>query len=556
VKDRPSGSLRRAAGATGRLSAGARGAAAALALAAVVLTSGCAIFPTGSYWPAYRAHLADESVAKRLAAEDAARAIPAPADAARTWAARQHDVTRRWSDEELARSALSVDAWAGRWVYGEALQTLVWCYVDKLSYRRLVMSGMESLRAALDNDTFRSRFPEADDADKRARFAQALDELTVKARAADPWLAFQAADWLAVVMRENRSTLGLPDGAVVGEMLFGAFDGLDPYTRFMTPEMIRAEEESLEEEYVGIGAELASRDGRLFISSIVAGAGADKAGLKVGDEIVTIDGQAAAGMTAAAAGRMVRGKRGTPVTLTVRTAGQGEAREVAVARARVLAPPVTDAQIIDAASGVGYVHISVFKANTEDELRKAVRKLQAGGMKALVVDLRDNPGGYLEAGVGAVGVFLEKGRVLETRGRLIGSSWTYDVPLFSRVEWTGPLAVLVNGGTASAAELAAAALKRHGRATIIGQKTFGKGAVQVILDVSGASAVCVTIARVFDPSGECLEGAGVTPDVEVADRQASGDGGPPTEGIRDDPVVRAAIEVLAGPAGVAAAGGR
>ena len=520
---------------------------ALLLLAAVAFASGCAIFPAGSYWPAYRAYLADEPSARRLAAADAPRALPSPAEAAATWAARQEAVTRRWSDEELAGSARSLDAWAGRWIYADALRVLIWCYVDPLSYRRLVASGMESLRAALENETFRLRFPEADDPDKRARFAEAMDILVLKARAADPWLASQAADWLAVVLEKNRAMLGLPDGAVVGEMLFGAVDGLDPYTRFMTAEMVRTEQEQLEEHYVGIGAELASRGGRLFIRRVVEGGPADKAAIKVGDEVVAIDGEAVAGMTLSAAARRLRGKRGTDARLTVRPGGRGDTRDVTVGRATVPAPSVTGVGIIDESAGIGYVHLTLFKANSEDELRKAIRRLQADGMRALIVDLRDNPGGYLESGVGAVGALLAKGRVAETRGRLIGASWSYDVPLFSQVAWDGPLAVLVNGSTASAAELAAAALKRHHRATVVGQRTFGKGAVQIILDMAGSSAVCVTIARVFDPAGECLEGAGVTPDRQVREAPSVADS------LRDDPVVRAAIEAIAEPAAAAEA---
>jgi carboxyl-terminal processing protease len=229
------------------------------------------------------------------------------------------------------------------------------------------------------------------------------------------------------------------------------------------------------------------------------------------------------------------------VRVTIRPGGEGETREVTLRRARVNMPSVVDVEMLDAAAGIGYMHLTVFAANSEGEVRKAIRRLGREGLKALILDLRDNPGGYLDSGVGVVGAFLAKGRVVETRGRMPGASWKFDVPLFDRVEWAGPLAVLVNADSASAAELTAAALKRHHRATLLGRRTFGKGAVQINIPISGESAVSVTIARVYDPSGECLEGAGVTPDREVPE--------PPSvpDDMRDDPVVRAAMDALARP---------
>jgi carboxyl-terminal processing protease len=505
------------------------------------LASGCAIFPKGSYWPAYRTHLSDEAVARHAEEAEVARVLPTADEATRRLAVRQAAISRRWADDGLTTSARKLDPWAGRWVYGDALQTLVSCYVDPISYRRLVVSGMESLRAALDNPTFRQRFIEADDPEKRTRFALAMDILILKARAADPWFAFQAADWLKVVLEKNRAMLALPDGAIVGEMLFGAIDTLDPYTRFMTSEMLHLEEEQLEGTYVGIGAELASRGGRVFLRQVFEGGAAAKAGLKPGDEITAVEGEPVEGLTLSALGKRLRGKEGSEVRVVVRSGGTGDPREVVLVRAAIAMPSVAGVEIIDTATGVGYVHLTVFKSDSEEELRGAVRRLAGEGMKALILDLRDNPGGYLESGVGVAGVFMARGRVVETRGRMIGSSWTYDVPLFDRADWKGPLAILVNENSASAAELMTAALQVAHRATVFGQRTFGKGAVQINVPVSGDCAVSVTIARFYEPAGQCLEGVGITPDHVVAEAEPVGDG------VTDDAVVRAALAALAAP---------
>ena len=208
-------------------------------------------------------------------------------------------------------------------------------------------------------------------------------------------------------------------------------------------------------------------------------------------------------------------------------------------RREVERPSVEDAQIVDRARGIGYVHLTQFSAGATSALRWAIEKLQRDGMQSLILDLRDNPGGYLLTSVDIAALFVATGRVAETRGRMLGASWKYDVPILASPAWNGPLAVLVNGHTASAAEVLSAALSRHGRATLIGRRTFGKGAAQINVGVDwGVCEICVTVARVYDPDNACLEGQGVTPQVEVRQEAALG------REIKDDPDVRAAIERL------------
>ncbi len=503
-----------------------------LVLLVTALFPGCAIFPHGAYWSSYESHLTER-------APDSA-ALPAALTARETPAERatlQKAVTRRWSNDGLAQSARDMDARAGRWVYGDAMRTVVWFYVDPVTYRELVAAGFRSLRAALDNATFRARFGEADDATKRARFAEALEILFLKARAADPWFAFQAADWLAVAMEKNRAMLGLPDGAVVAEFLFGAMDSLDPYTRFLTSEMLHALGQQIKGAYTGIGAEIASRGGRIFLTEVFEGGGAATAGLKPGDEITAIEEQAVQGLSPADVSRRLRGKRGTTVKVSVRPGGHGQTRSVALERSVVCLPSVRHARLIEGEEGIGYLRLTGFKSGTEKELRHAVGTLAERGAVGLILDLRGNPGGRLLEVIGAAGVFLSGGRVTRTRGRALGTTWTYDVPLLARRQWQGPLAVLINERTASAAEVLAAALARRGRAVLVGRRTFGKGAAQINVPISGG-AVCVTVARVYDPDDGCIEGRGVEPNREV--RQP----GKPVRNLHDDPAVRAAVEAL------------
>jgi len=514
----------------------------ALAVAVALGAGGCAIFPQGSYWPDMPSPgpAGALTAQARLRAEDRASADPRAAAARRDRL--REAVGRRWSDEALAESARRMRGWAGRAAYADVLQVIAWCYVDKVTYGELVAAGLESLRAALDHPAFRERFPEAADEGRRAAYADALDTLRLKALAADPWLAFQAADWLAVAQEKNRAMLGLPDGAVTAEFLFGALDRLDPYTRYLTPPMLRDHQEQVEGEYTGIGAEVVRRDGRYFLARVFEGGAAAKAGLRPGDEVAAVGGESLADLAPVEVGRRLRGKEGTAVVVTVRTGGAGEPRDVRLVRARIQVPPVRDAQRLPSSPEVGYVRLTAFTPGSAARLGDAVRRLAGQGITSLVLDLRDNGGGSLLEAMEAAGLFLEGGRVARTRGRLLGATWTYDVPWLSRTAWKGPMAVLINGHTASAAELLAGALAARGRAETVGQRTFGKGAVQVNIPVEwGASAVCVTIARVYDPAGECLDGRGVAPARQVDEGPA------PAPTIEADAVVRAAVEALRAP---------
>jgi len=510
-----------------------------LALLSAALASGCAIFPHGAYWPSHDRHLRAPSPAEgaphSATSPDVAPARETPAERA----ALQNAVARRWSNDGLAESAREMDAAAGRWGYAEALRAVVWFYVDDIAYRDLVAAGIRSLRAALDNATFRARFPEADDTTKRARFADALEILRLKACAADPWFAFQASEWLTVAMEKNRAMLGVPDGAVVAEFLFGAMDSLDPYTRFLTSEMLKAMRDQMKGAYSGIGAEVVLREGRVVLGEVFEGGAAAGAGLKAGDEITAIDDQPVKGLSLTEVSRRLRGKAGTSVRMTVRPGARGQTRSITLQRSVVHMPSVRHARLIEGEEGMAYLRLTSFKSGTEKELRRAVCALAEQGATGLILDLRGNPGGTLLEAIGTAGVFLPPGRVIRTRGRALGATWTYNVPLFASQQWRGPLAVLIDERTASAAEVLAAALARRGRAVLVGRRTFGKGAAQINVPVGGgASAVCLTVARLYDPDDACIEGRGVEPNRNVKSPRTR------AENLRDDPAVRLAVEAL------------
>jgi carboxyl-terminal processing protease len=508
-------------------------------LFAALWLGGCTIFPQGAYWSMTARRPAAGGVAPK-AEPERWDVVPATrGERAARWGRFQEAITLRWSNGDLAASARRMDGGAGRSVYADAVQTIVWFYVEPITYRQLLVAGLESLRAALDNERFRLRFPEAADGARRLAFDEALEILLLKARAADLSFAFQAADWLAAVMEKNRALLGLPDGAVVSEFLFGALDSLDPYSRYLTPEMLRVYQGQIAGAYAGIGAEMTERRGRFFVREAFEGGPAARAGLKPGDEIVAVDGLPVTGLALVELTDRIRGAPGTTVKVSVRAGGRGEPRQVTLTRAVVRLPAVRDAEVVDAERGIGYLRLLEFQVDAEAELRRAVERLTRQGAKGLILDLRDNPGGLLDEAVGVCGVFVPRGRLLETRGRMIGASQKYDVSWFQRPAWNGPLVVLVNEHTASAAEAVAAALLACDRAAVIGRRTFGKGAAQICFPIDwGTSAVCLTVARVYDGRGRCLDGYGVMPQRLVAGSEM------PIESPRDDPVVRAAMEVI------------
>lgn len=508
-----------------------------LLAAALLAASGCAIFPHGAYWPPHDPALRGRSLASEEAAGLAGPV--AGADPKARLDRLQANVAGRWEDEDLAESARRMNGWVGRLAYADAMRTVAWFYVDRVTYRELVLSGLWNLRAALRNPRFAERFPETTDEDRREAFDAALRDLTAEARSANPWTAHLAAGWLRRAMKRNRETLGLPDGAVVAEFLFGAVDGLDPYTRYLTPEMQRASRDRHEGIYAGVGVSVRLEEGRVVIEEVFADSPADEAGLGPGDEIVAIDDRRVAEMRLGEVVGAMRGREGTAVTVSILSPGAEEPRRVRLVRRRIRLPAVRDEQMLDADEGVAYLRLTSFSSGSARQLRKALRRLREAGAESLILDLRGNPGGSLLATIEVAGMMLPRGRVSRTEGRMIGATWAYGVGPLARQEWTGPIAVLVDEETASAAEILAACLAHHERATVVGRRTFGKGAVQMDFPtVLAGGALSLTIARVYDPDGVRLEGRGVDPDVRV-------ERGAPRGGVlAEDAVVRAALASL------------
>lgn len=318
--------------------------------------------------------------------------------------------------------------------------------------------------------------------------------------------------------------------------IHGATQGLaaslsDPYTFFIEPKAAEVDTTNLAGKFGGIGAEL-KRDeqGRYLIAQVYRDSPAEKAGVQAEDIILAVDGKqtdtAAPSMDALLAA--IRGEIGTTVVLTLQRGD--ETLDVEIVRAEMLIPSVFW-RLADADPRLGYIQIVRFTERTPDEVNQAIKELRDQGAKAYILDLRDNGGGLVDSAVKVSGAFLDGGVILYERSRDSGER-VFNAP-GGGAALDEPLVVLVNANTASASEILAGAFQDRGRATVIGQKTFGKGSVQLIVPLSDGSSIHVTTAEWYTPDHHRIEKEGLTPDIDVE----------PTEGA--DAELAAAVDFLA-----------
>lgn len=322
-------------------------------------------------------------------------------------------------------------------------------------------------------------------------------------------------------------------------LLFGAVRGMvhavdDPYTLFMTPEENDEFRRALSGDLEGIGAELADRDGAVIIVVPLRGSPAEKAGLRAGDRILSVDGQTVDGQTLQEVVMRVRGPKGTKVTIELARGTPPELKTIAIVRESIHIPSA-EWRVEDAASGkIGYLAINQFGDGTVGEVETALADLLRSPIKGIVLDLRNNGGGYLDGAVDVVSLFLDKGKVVSVARREGQPTVHYVHPGKRKTEL--PIVVLINGGSASASEIAAGALQDLDRATVMGTQSFGKGTVQEVIDLPGGSSVRVTVARWLTPDGHDLSKQGVTPDMLVEQ--------PEDATATNDAQLKAALEFL------------
>lgn len=302
------------------------------------------------------------------------------------------------------------------------------------------------------------------------------------------------------------------DKKLLEDAIGGMLAGLDPHSTYLDPEGYKDVRIGTEGQFGGLGIEVTMENGFVKVVSPIEDTPAARAGLQPGDLIVRLDDQAVKGMSLSDAVKLMRGKPGSDITLTVVREGENQPLKITVTRAVIKIRSVKS-RLLE--PGYGYIRITQFQANTTKNMKTSLSKLEkenGGKLKGVVLDLRNNPGGVLNAAVSVSDAFLKKGIIVYTEGRIADSKLTFEAQPDQVLEGA-PLVVLVNGGSASASEIVAGALQDNGRAVIMGTKTFGKGSVQTIMPMSNGAALKLTTARYFTPSGHSIQATGIEPDI-------------------------------------------
>ena len=308
----------------------------------------------------------------------------------------------------------------------------------------------------------------------------------------------------------------VPAEEIIQNAINGILSGLDPHSSFLTPEDFSDLRRSTSGQFGGLGIEVQMEDGMVKVVSPIDDTPAYRAGVQAGDLISHLNGESVEAMNLTQAVEIMRGEPGTSIRLTILRGS--ETLDITIERAII---QVTSVRSRLLEPGFGMVRISAFQQNSGRDLVAEIEKLTAengGNLRGLVLDLRNNPGGLLNASVDVVDVFLDDQLVVYTESRLPESAQRYHARAQTPFPDL-PLVVLINGGSASASEIVAGALQDHGRAVIMGVQSFGKGSVQTILPLENESALKLTTARYYSPSGRSIQASGITPDLEVQQGQ-------------------------------------
>ncbi|WP_137886342.1 S41 family peptidase [Pseudomonas sp. 2FE] len=304
------------------------------------------------------------------------------------------------------------------------------------------------------------------------------------------------------------------DKTLLENAIKGMLSNLDPHSAYLGPEDFAELQESTSGEFGGLGIEVGLEDGFVKVVSPIDDTPASKAGIQPGDLIVKIDGEPTKGLSMMEAVDKMRGKAGAKIVLTLVREG-GQPFDVELTRAVI---KVKSVKSLTLEPGYGYLRITQFQVNSGDEVGKALTKLRKDNgnkkLRGLVLDLRNNPGGVLQAAVEVTDHFLKKGLIVYTKGRIANSELRFSADPVDASEAV-PLVVLINGGSASASEIVAGALQDHKRGILMGTDSFGKGSVQTVLPLSNERALKITTALYFTPNGRSIQAQGIVPDIEV-----------------------------------------
>ena len=302
---------------------------------------------------------------------------------------------------------------------------------------------------------------------------------------------------------------------IMDSAINGVLQSLDPYSAYMSPEVYKEMQTDTRGEFGGLGIEVGMEAGVVKVISPIEDSPAYEAGVKAGDYIIKIDDEQVQGKSLMEAVKLMRGKIGTPIEITIRRKGLKKAKVIKIIRDTIKIKSVSS-KIIE--NNIGYMRLRSFSENTQDQLNKAIKKFEKNkSIEKYILDLRNNPGGLLTQAVKITDMFLNDGEIVSTRSRDKSENRRFFARKGDKIE-NKTLLVLINYGSASAAEIVAGALQDHKRAVLLGEASYGKGSVQSIIPLKNKGAIRLTISKYYLPSGKSISEVGVTPDIRVEEK--------------------------------------
>lgn len=423
-----------------------------------------------------------------------------------------YDVVRRASDTSISRMISTVSLDEALELYSEVLARLEMSYVEALDLTEIVRGGTAYFEVALTEPGFVQAHVNETSAQEVERFRTSIHRDTLAHRVRN---RFEARSIVAAAARSANQSLGINPTTTVMQFVFGAVGLLDPYSSFMSSAELSEVESQIEGNFVGLGIALQPHEVPLRVLNVIPGGPALESGMAAGDRILEIGSVRCEDVGAERAADLLRGPERSHVRLLVRRE-DNSTYDIVVARRRVEVPSVQDVKMVDPTSGVAYLKISSFQKTTARELDDAMWRLHRDGMQSLVIDLRGNPGGWLDASVAVADRFLAEGTIVSTRGKNGIENQNYTATVSGT--WKVPLVLLVDDESASASEILAGAIRDNGRGVLVGEKTYGKGSVQGLFHTKSlGSGIRLTVSKFYSPSGRAISEQGVKPTVPVGE---------------------------------------
>ena len=455
-----------------------------------------------------------------------------------------YNLTRRYHDKSFIKAVQTLSTREALDVYGEVLLKIHSHYVQAPDWEELVRLGSTQLNVALGQELFVEQHLTEVSSDDITAFRGQMSRMIAAQHARD---RHEARHIVARIADMAQRRLQLAPAAVILEFTSGATSALDTYSSFLTPDQLEEVFSQIEGNFVGLGIELKLEEHALLVVNVIRGGPADRAGLAAQDRIVAVDGQSTQVISSEAAADLLKGPEGSAVAIVVRDP-RGVERTMRVTRKRVDVPSVEGVRLVDPRLGVGYMRLTSFQKTTSRDVDAALWKLYRQGMRSLIVDVRGNPGGLLNASVEIADKFVTEGKIVSTRGRSHREDYDYRAKKVGT--WRVPLVVLIDHDSASASEIFAAAIHDHGRGTVVGQRSYGKGSVQGIFPLATSKAgLRLTTAKFFSPKGRAISRQGVQPHLVVRTvAKPATDGAQPADADKDaalDSAVQTARQLIA-----------